>query len=349
MKNKGEPTGGITQKELTSSGAARRRGPWRDAWHAFRKNPVALASTIFLLLFVLVALLAPWVTPYDPTVSHEVSRNLPPLSSFEPNDFDLVRCHWYGTWLEPRGCRFFLLGSGVGGIDLWSQTVYGARTSLAVSLAASAISLLLGIAYGTFAGYLGGTFDEVLMRFVDFLYALPAFIVAIGIQSFFRFTYVRQEGIIKILSDLNDSMDGLLFLFIAIGSVSWVAMARLARAMVHAGKHNEYVQAATAIGASENRILFRHLLPNILGPLIVVQTLAIPGYIFLEATLSFLGLGVGTTGTSWGAMIAQGYSAIRSHPHVILVPSLALSLLTLAFNFTGDGLRDAVDPRLGTP
>lgn len=217
---------------------------------------------------------------------------------------------------------------------------------MAVALIASIISLALGIAYGTAAGYLGGLFDEVMMRFVDFLYALPVFIVVLGIQSFFRFTFMVQEGFLRTLSELNDAMGGLLFLFIAIGSVSWVSMARLSRAMVHADKQAEYVQAAKAIGAADNRVLTRHILPNILGPLIVVQTLAIPGYIFLEATLSFLGLGVGNAGTSWGSMIASGYRAIRSNPHVILVPSAALSLLTLAFNFVGDGLRDAADPRV---
>ncbi|MFP3854403.1 MAG: ABC transporter permease [Anaerolineales bacterium] len=346
MKKSIEGDSVAQDKELGGQRRSRQRGPMYDALFAFRRNPVAVVSASFLMLVLILAVAAPWITPYSPHIGHESARNQAPLSSFEPRAFDLERCHWYGTFLE-AGCSYFLLGSDVGGTDLWSLVVYGARTSLAVALVASSISLLLGIAYGTFAGYLGGVVDEAMMRFVDFLYALPAFIVALGIQSFFRFAFVQKEGIMLILSDLNEAMDGLLFLFIAIGSVSWVSMARLSRAMVHSGKSSEYVQAARAIGASDNRLLFRHLLPNILGPLIVVETLAIPGYIFLEATLSFLGLGVGAVGSSWGIMIARGYAAIRSHPHIILIPSLALSFVTIAFNFVGDGLRDAVDPRMG--
>lgn len=323
-----------------------RRSPLHDAWRSFRRNRAALISTGYLALVAVIAIAAPWITPYGPKEAHVASRNRPLASHFEPGDFQLARCHWLGTPLEDIGCRTFLLGSNADGSDMWSLTAYGARTSMAIALVASATSLIIGISYGTLAGYVGGQADEVMMRFVDFLYALPVFIVVLGIQSFFRFAYLGDEGIMRVLADWNDQLGGLLFLFIAIGAVNWVAMARMARALVHASKRSQHVEAALAIGASDSRILGRHILPNIVGPLIVVETLAIPGYIFLEATLSFLGVGVGTAGTSWGAMINSGYAAIRSAPHIILIPSIALSLLTLAFNFVGDGLRDAADPRL---
>ncbi|MGA9531484.1 MAG: ABC transporter permease [Anaerolineales bacterium] len=337
---------GRPDSQLDVSGDKARRSPLHDAWRSFRRNRVALISMVYLGLVAIVAIAAPWITPYGPKEAHVASRNMQLASRFEPGDFQLARCHWLGTALEEVGCRTFLLGSNANGSDMWSLTAYGARTSMAVALVASATSLIIGISYGTLAGYVGGQADEVMMRFVDFLYALPVFIVVLGIQSFFRFAYLGDEGFMRVLADWNDQLGGLLFLFIAIGAVNWVAMARMARAMVHASKRAEHVEAARAIGASDSRILGRHILPNIVGPLIIVETLAIPGYIFLEATLSFLGLGVGSAGTSWGAMINNGYAAIRSAPRIILIPSIALSLLTLAFNFVGDGLRDAADPRL---
>jgi oligopeptide transport system permease protein len=323
-----------------------RRGPFDDAWRSFRHNRAAMMSAIFLVLVALLAVTAPWITPYSPKEGHVASRSMPILSRYQPGEFQRARCHWLGTPLEEVGCSTFLLGSNSFGNDMWSLLVYGARTSMAVALVASATSLIIGISFGTVAGYVGGQADEIMMRFVDFLYALPVFIVVLGIQSFFQFAFLGQEGFMRLLSDWNARLGGLLFFFIAIGAVNWVSMARMARAMVHASKRSQHVEAARAIGASDSRILGRHILPNIVGPLIIVETLAIPGYIFLEATLSFLGLGVGNAGISWGAMINNGYAAIRSAPHIILIPSIALSLLTLAFNFVGDGLRDAADPRL---
>jgi oligopeptide transport system permease protein len=330
----GQPAGGV------------RRGPLSDAWRSFRRNRASMVSAAFLILVAVVAVAAPWITAYGPKEGHVGARSLPLLSHFQPGEFQRTRCHWLGTPLEEPGCSTFLLGSNGNGVSLWSLTAYGARTSMSVALVASATSLIIGISFGTLAGYVGGQTDEIMMRFVDFLYALPVFIVVLGIQSFFQFAFLGQEGFMRLLSDWNNQLGGLLFLFIAIGAVNWVSMARMSRALVHASKRSQHVEAARAIGASDSRILGRHILPNIVGPLIIVETLAIPGYIFLEATLSFLGLGVGNAGTSWGAMINNGYAAIRSAPHIILIPSIALSLTTLAFNFVGDGLRDAADPRL---
>lgn len=323
-----------------------KRSPLHDGWRSFRRNRAAVLGAVYLLMVAVIALAAPWITPYGPKVAHISARSQPIGSRFSPREMQLDRCHWYGTPLQELGCSTFLLGSNAEGVDLWSMTVYGARTSMAVALVASATSLIIGISFGTLAGYVGGQVDEVMMRFVDFLYALPVFIVVLGIQSFFRFAFLGEEGFMRLMATWNDQLGGLLFLFIAIGAVNWVSMARMARALVHASKQSQHVEAARAIGASDSRILGRHILPNIVGPLIVVETLAIPGYIFLEATLSFLGVGVGNAGTSWGAMISSGYAGIRSAPHIILIPSIALSLLTLAFNFVGDGLRDAADPRL---
>jgi oligopeptide transport system permease protein len=186
------------------------------------------------------------------------------------------------------------------------------------------------------------------MRVVDFLYAIPLLPIIIMMQVYFQ-ALGRQgvsTGMAGSLIRLNQSMGGLLFLFIAIGALNWIGMARLARGQVLSYKHKEFVEAAEAVGASQSRIIFKHLLPNIFGPLLIAESLAIPGYIFTEAVLSFIGLGVNPPTPSWGSMISSGYQGVRSNPHLVLVPGIALTSLTLAFNFLGDGLRDAFDPKM---
>ena len=187
-----------------------------------------------------------------------------------------------------------------------------------------------------------------MMRVVDFLYAFPFLIMVILLQTYFK-AVARRGGRELVLAaaiiNLNNEMGGMLFLFIAIGLINWLGMARMARGQVLSYKQMEFVEAARALGANESRIMFKHLLPNIMGPLIVAETLSIPGYIFTEAFLSFIGLGVNAPTPSWGIMIQEGVQALRSYPNQVLFPALALSLITLAFNFLGDGLRDAFDPR----
>jgi oligopeptide transport system permease protein len=153
-------------------------------------------------------------------------------------------------------------------------------------------------------------------------------------------------GIADVFLDIDRALGGIFFIFIAIGLINWLGMARIARGQTLAQKEKEFVEAARSVGASNRRIIFRHLLPNILGPCIVAETLAIPGYIFLEAFLSFIGLGVNPPTPSWGIMISETYQGLRTYPHEAFVPAIALVLTTLAFNFLGDGLRDALDPRL---
>jgi oligopeptide transport system permease protein len=190
--------------------------------------------------------------------------------------------------------------------------------------------------------------DNVMMRIVDFLYGFPFLIVVILLQAYFKALSRSGSatGFADTLIQWNNAMGGMLFLFIAIGLINWLGLARIARGQVLSYKQKEFVEAAHALGASDSRIMFRHLLPNILGPIIVAETLAIPGYIFTESFLSFIGLGVDPPTPSWGIMIAEGVQALRTYPNQALVPAFFLSLTTLAFNFLGDGLRDAFDPRL---
>jgi oligopeptide transport system permease protein len=240
------------------------------------------------------------------------------------------------------------LGADHLGRDLYSRSIYGARVSLQVAFVAATVALVVGTVYGMVSGYLGGTVDNVMMRIVDFLYGFPFLIVVILLQSYFKALarQAGQGGFSGAIINVNRSMGGMFFLFIAIGLINWIGLARIARGQVLSYKRKEFVEAANAMGASDTRIVFRHLLPNILGPLIVAETLAIPGYIFLEAFLSFIGLGVDPPTPSWGIMISEAAQGLRSYPNQLLIPAVMLSATTLAFNFLGDGLRDAFDPRL---
>jgi len=333
----------VEQAEQSGGG----RSPTQDAWREFRKNKVAVAGGIFIILVSLVAIFAPLFTPYDFRIQNLHNTREKPMTGYTITTDRAEECHWYGTPLE-FGCTLYLTGSDALGRDLWSRMIYGTRVSLAVALVAASVSMVIGTVYGTISGYAGGNVDNIMMRVVDFLYAVPALPIIILMTVYFQALGRRGDatGLAAVLIDLNRAAGGLLFVFIAIGALFWIGMARLARGQVLSYKQQEFVEAARAIGATDNQIIFKHLLPNIMGPLLIAETLAIPGYIFLEAALSFIGLGVNPPTPSWGAMISQGYQGLRSNPHLVLVPGLALTTLTLAFNFMGDGLRDAFDVRL---
>jgi oligopeptide transport system permease protein len=305
----------------------RPRSPLYDAWIILLQNKVAVAGGIFLILLVLAAIFAPFITPQGIDV-----QNLP----------DNYR---QPSFIDPTSP--YLLGADRFGRDVLTRVIYGARVSLSVAFAASAVSLSIGLIYGLVSGFFGGSVDNVMMRVVDILYAFPFLIFVILLQVYFKAVANRGGGAIaQPLIKLDRQMGGMLFIFIAIGALNWIGMARIARGQVLSYKEKEFIEGARMIGASDMRIIFRHLLPNILGPCIVSETLAIPGYIFTEAFLSFIGLGVNAPTPSWGIMINEGYRAMRSHPHVLWPPAIALVVTTLAFNFLGDGLRDAFDPRM---
>lgn len=301
----------------------RERSPLLDAFVELTRNRLAVVGTGFLVVIVLAAVLADRTAPYG-----------------------FAETHFQDNYASP-GASYWL-GADSLGRDVLSRTIYGARVSLAVALVAGLVSLLIGIVYGLVAGYAGGSVDNVMMRIVDFVYGIPIVIVVILMQVYFKALtrYDQAQGWVSGLITLNDAFGGLLFVFIAIGALNWIGMARVARAMVLSYKEKEFVEAARSIGSSTPRILFHHLLPNIVGPCIVRETLQIPGYILLEAFLSFIGLGVNPPTPSWGIMIQEAYQALRSNPHVLMPPAAALTVTVLAFNFLGDGLRDAFDPRM---
>lgn len=327
---------------------AKGRSPLQDAMREFRRNKIAVSGTIFIVFIVLMALLAPLLTPYGFATQNLRNNRAEPMSGYNVvESFAEENCHWYGTPLE-WGCTLSIAGSDALGRDLWSRMVYGTRVSISVAIIAATVSLVIGSIYGTISGYAGGNVDNLMMRVVDFLYAIPLLPIIILMTVYFK-ALARQgvtTGIMGSIVVLNKATGGLLFVFIAIGALNWIGMSRLARGQVLSYKQKEFVEAARAVGAGNNHIVFKHLLPNVIGPLLIAESLALPGYIFLEAILSLIGLGVDPPTPSWGAMISEGLSGIRSKPHLVMIPGVALSLLTLAFNFVGDGLRDAFDTRL---
>ncbi len=218
------------------------------------------------------------------------------------------------------------LGTDVLGRDMLTRLMYGGRISLTVGLIATSVALLIGVTYGAVAGYMGGKVDAVMMRIVDVLYALPFSIFIILLTVVFG--------------------RSLLLLFLAIGAVEWLTMARIIRGQVLSLKRQEFVEAATAIGLSRWQIIRKHLIPNALGPIIVYTTLTIPSVILLESFLSFLGLGIQPPQSSWGSLISYGVETMEEYPWLLIYPGLVLSLTLFSLNFLGDGLRDALDPRV---
>lgn len=217
------------------------------------------------------------------------------------------------------------LGTDFLGRDLLTRTMYGGRISLMVGFAATAVSLLVGVLYGATSGYIGGRTDAIMMRLVDILYALPFTIFVIILMVFFG--------------------RNIILLFLAIGAVEWLTMARIVRGQVMSLKEKEFIEAAVAMGLPRRQILLKHLIPNTLGPVIVYTTLTIPNVMLLEAFLSFLGLGVQPPMSSWGLLIRDGAEQMEEYAWLLIFPSLALSLTLFSLNFLGDGLRDALDPR----
>jgi oligopeptide transport system permease protein len=273
---------------------------WHDAWLRLRKNKMAMAGGIIVIFLMLVSFLAPLLAPY----------------SYDAQDLNLYA-------VGPRAHHWF--GTDTLGRDVLTRLLYGGRVSMSVGLAATAVSLIIGVLYGAIAGYIGGRLDSAMMRFVDIMYSMPFIIFVILLMVMFGRHFV--------------------LLFVAIGAVEWLTMARIVRGQVAALKHQEFVEAARALGLRKRRIILRHLIPNTLGPVVVYSTLTVPSVMLLEATLSFLGLGVQPPMSSWGLMINEGAQYIEEAPWLLIFPGAALGLTLFSLNFLGDGLRDALDVR----
>jgi len=240
-----------------------------------------------------------------------------------PHPFDEV--YWDRIGMPPDYANAHWFGTDNNGRDLFVRVLYGARVSLAVGVSATLVSLLIGVVYGAASGFLGGKTDEVMMRIVDILYSLPfMFFVIILMVVFGR---------------------NIILLFVALGAVQWLTMARIVRGQTLSVKRKEFIEAAHAAGVSNWRIVLRHIIPNVLGPVIVYVTLTVPEVIMTESFLSFLGLGVQEPYTSWGVLISEGAGQMESAPWMLIYPAIFLGVTLFCFNFIGDGLRDALDPK----
>jgi oligopeptide transport system permease protein len=275
-----------------------------DAWRRLRKNRLAIGGAVILILMTLACFVVPLAFGLD---AHATS----PKDKFQAPSLD-----------KPFGTDNL-------GRDYLARVLVGGQTSILVGLAATLAAVLIGTVYGAIAGYYGGKVDEVMMRFVDFMYAVPYMFLVILITLQFS----------------NEAKGSAVPVFIGLGMVQWLTMARIVRGDVLTIRRREFVQAAITTGAGDARIIFRHILPNILGTVVIYATLTVPAVIILESFLSYLGLGVEL---SWGRLVAEAVGVvnpIRSHFELLLFPSLFLALTLFSLNFLGDGLRDALDPR----
>src|ERR1700712_1111779 len=279
---------------------------WRDAWHRLSKNRLAVIGGGLLLLLALASLLGPLIISGIGGATY--AYNFTDLNS---------------AFAAPS--RVHLFGTDQLGRDLLVRVLIGGRISLGVGLSATVVALTIGVVYGAIAGYVGGKTDAVMMRLVDIIYALPFTIFVILLMVFFG--------------------RNIILLFVAIGAVEWLTMARIVRSQIMSLKKMEFIEAARSLGLSNRRIVFRHLLPNALGPIIVYTTLTIPAVMLLEAFLSFLGLGVQPPMSSWGTLIKDGAEKMEEYWWLLVFPGTLFSLTLFSLNFLGDGLRDALDVR----
>lgn len=304
------------------------RSLMQDALDRLLRNKASVAGMIVITFFALTAIFARQMAPHNPLAITSGNSFLPP-SWVEKSDT--------GKTGKPE----FLLGTDSLGRDVFSRAIYGARVSMVVGFIPTIIILLTGTVVGMISGYTGGNLDNVLMRATDVIYAFPDLLFFIIVMVSLRETAI------------GTALNGLLLLFVALAIVNWVGVARIIRGQVLSLKEKEFVEAARCIGATDSHIMFRHILPNCLGPLIVQAAFLVPGLIITEAILGYLGLGLKpatdpemTFLTSWGSMLLDGQTAINAQIFILLSPAVCVALIVLAFTFLGDGLRDALDPRM---
>ena len=288
-------------EELGQTLAREQVSLWADAWRRLRRNRLALAAFLYLVLLAVVAIVAIFYTPYPMAHQGVAVTYSPPSASH-------------------------LLGGDAQGRDILSRLMIGAQISLIVGVGTQLLVLAVGLPLGLLAGYFRGWFDTVLSFLINVFYGIPDLLVAL---------------ILVVL--IGRSSIGVIIFAIAV--TRWMDMARLVRGQTLSLREREFIEAARSTGARPTKIIFKHILPNALGPVIVQATFGVPQAILFEAFLSFLGLGVPPPTPSWGSMAADGIAAMRISPHIVLAPAIALSLTLMAFNFLGDGLRDALDPR----
>ena len=313
---------GRGREEAAQAGAVEGTSLWKDAWKRLVKNKLAVFGLLVANFVIVASIVGPAIIvryagfDYDDfPADSSLVKSFPPLTAPDGRSF---------SWLHP-------MGTDSEGRDILARVLQGGRISLAVGLISTIVSLLIGISYGATAGYLGGKVDDVMMRVVDVLYAIPYMMIVIVLLAFFG----SQTPLKQIF-----------LLFAALGAISWLTMARIVRGQVLSLKNQEFVLAARATGVATPKIIFRHIVPNVLGPVIVYATLTIPQVMLSEAFLSFLGLGVQAPYASWGSLASLGIQNIAIFPWQLIFPGVTMALTLFSLNFLGDGLRDALDPQM---
>jgi len=314
------PIGVVEPQAPTQAFSRPPRTYLREVFARLQRNRVAMVGIGFITLLIVMAIATPVIAPYDYAQGSLLEANRLPAPT-----------HWLGTDALGR--------------DELTRLMWGARVSLTVAIGAQIIVLLIGVTLGMISGFFGGWLDYLVMRLVDALYSLPSLLVAILIMSFLRgvLSLSNESGVAGI-ARLNAASGGLLGVFIVLFLTHWLTVCRLVRAQVISIKEREFVLAARGVGAGRPRLMRVHLLPHVLAPVLVAVTFGIPGSISLEASLSFLGIGVTPPMPSWGTMIAESLASMRTYPLLLLCPGVALSLTLLSFTYVGDALRDALDP-----
>jgi len=317
---------------------------WFDAWKRLRRNRLAVLGAVIIILAILMAIFAQQLAPQGFGAQVLADNNAAP--AWVLKIFPSMVAKEDGGYVTVS--NHYILGADNLGRDLLSRIIYGARVSLLVAFIGPFFSLSIGIIFGLISGYAGGRIDNLMMRIVDIMYAFPTLLLIILLMAFFRssFSHTTPGTFTYVVGQLDNSIGGMLFIFIGIGITSWMGLARLVRGQVLSIREKEFIEAGRSLGVNTRGLMFRHILPNILGPVIVSETLTIPTYISYEAFLSFIGLGVNPPTPSWGAMISDASRSISTYPNQAIFPAIALFLIMFAFNFLGDGLRDALDPRL---
>ncbi len=367
---------------MTDAVPMKGRSLWADAWVRLKSNRAAAISIIYLAFMTFLCIVGPWLAPHDFTTIFQNYNRVPPslspypksdtieaalqdvvkrarvdLAGFEEKDGKLFITLISAKPIDERITRYidrsdafegsavvdksdegrkivlstnveheyFYFGTDISGRDLLTRTLIAGRVSLAIGLLAGLVAVFIGVLYGATAGFIGGKTDEVMMRIVDILYALPFTFFVIMLVVFFGRNFV--------------------FMFLAVGCVLWLDMARIVRGQALSLKRQEYVQAAEALGVTRFGILMHHVVPNLLGPVVIYMTLLVPQVIILESFLSYLGLGVQEPMSSWGVLISQGARNIPGANWLLFFPSFFLTSTLFALNFIGDGLRDALDPK----
>jgi oligopeptide transport system permease protein len=303
-------SGSAKAQAMTRAMALPGRSLWADARRRLWRNRAAVASIAVLILIALMALFAPLLSPF----------------AYDEINYDIIACapDWWPAAASCLAGAGHWFGTDSVGRDLFVRVLYGARVSLAVGLVATLVSLAIGVAYGATAGYIGGRVDGLMMRVVDVLYSLPFIFFVIILMVLFERNFV--------------------LLFVAIGAVEWLTMARIVRGQTLSLKQKEFIEAARAGGLGPFAIIRRHVIPNVVGPVVVYVTLTVPGVILTESFLSFLGLGIQEPLTSWGVLISDGANQMETAPWMLIFPALFMAVTLFCFNFIGDGLRDALDP-----